>query len=82
MSLSVAPPSDNTGIDPTDIGRDREPDCCAWCATVDPNIPSKPPKGCEDFNCNDCPGFKEKNATQFIVERLKKILQKRAGIKK
>jgi hypothetical protein len=85
MALSVAPPFDDTGIDPTDIDRDREPTldkCCAWCATVDPNIPSKPPAGCQDFDCNNCPGFKKPKPTFVIPENLKKVLQRRAGIKK
>ena len=81
LALSVAPPFDDTGIDPTDIDRDREPTsdtCCAWCATVDPNIPSKPPAGCYDFDCNDCPGFKPKPT--IIPENLIRALQIRAGI--
>ena len=52
--------------------------CCAWCATVDPYIPSKPPAGCYDFDCNDCPGFKPKPT--IIPENLIRALQIRAGI--
>jgi len=82
MSLSVAPPFDNTGIDPTDIDREPTSDvCCNWCATVDPDIPSKPPAGCYDFDCNDCLGFKPKpKPTSVIPEHLKRSLQRRAGI--
>lgn len=85
MTLSVAPPFDDTGIDPIDIDKDRKPKldkCCAWCATVDPNIPSKPPAGCQDFDCNNCPRFKKPKPTFVIPENLKKVLQRRAGIKK
>ena len=28
--------------------------CCDWCATVDPNVFSIPPVGCEDWNCDNC----------------------------
>ena len=36
---------------PRPSGRDV---CCDWCATVDPNVFSIPPVGCEDWNCDNC----------------------------
>ena len=42
--------SDDSNLEPT-------VDCCAWCATVDPNVPSIPPVGCEDWNCDNCDGI-------------------------
>ena len=78
-------PIDNIGIDVDDEDKGKK-DCCAWCATVDPNIPSKPPVGCEDFDCNNCPGFELtkpiKPEEPTISENLLKILKRRAGIKK
>lgn len=63
--------------DPTDPTQEKK--CCDWCATVDPNIPSKPPRGCFDFNCKDCKGFKPPKPT-VIPEHLKRALQIKAGI--
>tara|TARA_R110002167_G_scaffold143478_1_gene332789 strand:+ start:60 stop:1268 length:1209 start_codon:yes stop_codon:yes gene_type:complete len=60
------------------IAPTQEKICCDWCATVDPNKPSKPPKGCFDFNCKDCRGFKPKPTV--IPEHLKRALQIKAGI--
>jgi hypothetical protein len=71
--------SDDELIDPSDLEPSTHDDtCCDWCATVNPNIPSKPPVGCEDWMCDNCPGFKPKPT--IIPENLKRQLQIRAGI--
>ena len=44
--------------------------CCNWCDTVNPNLPSIPPPGCEDFDCDKCP--------PTVIERMQKL----ANIKK
>ena len=70
--------SDDELIDPADLSPEQI--CCNWCATIDPNIPSKPPKGCFDFNCDNCPGF---NQTPTILpENFIKRFQKLANISK
>ena len=28
--------------------------CCEWCSTILPNVPSTPPQGCEDWMCDCC----------------------------
>ena len=89
QQFSIQPFDDTGQLDDEDIP--LEDKCCAWCATVDPNIPSIPPQGCYDIDCNDCPNYgKPKgskptdtgNASQVIPEGLKKRFQKLANIKK
>jgi hypothetical protein len=40
-------------------------DCCDWCATLIPNVPSTPPVGCNDFDCDKCP--------PTVIERFQKL---------
>jgi len=64
---------------------DKDKICCDWCATVDPNKPSLPPRGCEDWNCNDCPEIPKTPTipqTPVVSESYKKRLQKLANISK
>ena len=45
-------PKDPPIEDPTD--KPNKEVCCDWCATVVPDVPSIPPPGCEDWNCDFC----------------------------
>jgi len=76
LSAKMGGSDDDLGIDLSDLPKDEI--CCNWCATVNPNIPSKPPVGCEDWMCDECPDFKP--FTPTLTESFKRALQKRAGI--
>ena len=51
-SVDPRDPKDPPIEDPKD--KPNKEVCCDWCATVVPNVPSIPPPGCEDWNCDFC----------------------------
>ena len=54
--------------EPRPAGRADEV-CCNWCATVDPNVPSFPPEGCEDWNCDNCEQTDRPPVIQPLVQQ-------------